>query len=174
MRFFGKRANRQSTKSEVPPELQAYYTPEAPRRRWRRAALFVLPVLALLLLIGGILWAIAASRHQKVGDLFRRPSTSQQQQQGTTGNTAPATNRQAPGSTSQPSGGQPAPTAQQPQTGSTENQQGAGQTSQTATPGAIPNTGPDEASLVGLAAATTSIGTTLYHAHQIRRAKRTN
>src|SRR5579884_3956038 len=57
MRLFGKKANPQSAKSEVPPELQPYYDPSSqpsrPTKLSRRSLLVIAAI--LLVVVGGTL-----------------------------------------------------------------------------------------------------------------------
>ena len=124
MRFFGRKANSDSTKPAVPPELQPYYTRPTFGTHARRVGLFVLPVLAtaalvVALIVGGVQLKnrIATSKSPAAvsgqtsggassGDT---QSNNQQSQQPGSSSTAPAT--------SQTSGTQPAAPADIPDTG---------------------------------------------------------
>lgn len=170
MRLFGRRANQQSA-TEVPPELQQYYGTPTVGTRFRRASLFVLPIVAFLVVLGLVLGGAVWMRHHRLSDLpqvISRQSSKSPAKSEPSSPSTPTTTQ--PGENSQPTD----QNAQPAQSGvGASGQQVAGNTSQSSTPASsqapIPNTGPNGSVLV-FSAATALISAAAFHLRQVRRA----
>ena len=177
MSIFGRKANQQSAKPDVPPELQPYFDGKSFGVRLRRVLSKAVPFIVILILIAGVVvggsWLIryrSALQPEKT-HTTTQPKTAQKN--GTSSKApqipAPSITPPQPATPSTPSttptpspATTPAPiqvTILTPPAPSTE--------SQTSTTTTIPNTGPGEtAFFIALAAAV--IGAAVYHVRQLR------
>lgn len=177
MALFGRRANQQSNMTDVPPELQPYYRQETAGARARRLALTVVPILVVLLLIGGAIWGLVwLNRHKAPTPHPSSNSQTAQNNQPQSPNSSSQGNQNQGGSSSgsNQSGSSPGPsssTQSQGSSGSSSANTPGSSGAQKPAGGAIPSTGPSAGALT-LAAMTTVGGAAAYHVRQVRRVRR--
>lgn len=177
MALLGKKSGKQSSNTDVPPELKPYYDGSGAAAARRSALRVVLGLLILAILVTGGLAAWRYTRNHKVDLAFNRPksnssqssqapknSTQNQQSNGKPKtNSGSSTNQgQLPSDTTAPSTSQsqtnqnnPAPATAPSQSSSESGASGTGGSTLT-------NTGPGETmAIVAIAAA--ALGTLLYY-----------
>lgn len=146
MGLFGRKANQQSTKSDVPPELQPYFDGKSFPARVRRVLSSAAPLIISLIIIAGIIaggvW------------LLRNRSANTKNEQQTTTQTQ-TTLRQGSPTQITPS---PSPAGSTPESTTTPT---------ASAESAIPNTGPGEMAFITAALATV-FGMAIYYIRQIR------
>lgn len=181
MALFGRNSSQQSAMADVPPELRPYYERPTLGARLRRAALFVLPLLVVLILVAGAVWGLvwlnrhkpAASSKTSNGQTSQQsaqnnqPSSggsSQQGSQNQNSNNPSSSQQNQPTNQNQPSPQSTGGT--QPTTGTSGTAPSTGSSPQ----GSIPNTGPGD-SILTVSIVAGAAGAAAFHVRQVRRAK---
>lgn len=173
MALFGRKANPQPNGTDVPPELQPYYAPPARQGRWRRARLYILPLVALLLVVAAVIGGIFWLQHHSLNSLLGRstppaqtPATSQNEQQPAP--TAPNPTPSGGSDTNQTPSSGPVPASPALPGDQTAPQVAQGAPAVSPAPSnAVPNTGPDGMTAV-LAMCAAVCGAAALHLYQRR------
>jgi uncharacterized protein HemX len=146
MWLFGKKSNQQSTKPDVPPELQPFYQQDADRRLLIRRLIAILVVVIIIAaVVFGSLWLHARNNHNHLNIASSQTTQSTKHKQ-----TTPKTQTTTPPSNQTSSSSTPSSTSNSP-----------------TTPSNIPNTGPGS-DIYWIALAAAALGAVFYHIRQVR------
>ena len=187
MRIFGRKANQQSAKPDVPPELQPYFDGKTFRVRLRHTIGRLLPLIVATSIVAAAILGAYLWRGRLNGIINHSAKPPKQSQTTQTANNTnqpntPTPNAPAPGTTSTPpvitpptpsptSTATPAPVATNQPSHTSSSSSVSAPTFTTTPISTIPNTGPGETALVASAGAAL-LGAFAYHLRQVRALKR--
>jgi cytoskeletal protein RodZ len=159
MRIFGRRANQESAKEGVPPELKPYFDGNTTLRRLRLLAPLLVAIVLAAIIIGGSIWI----RNHRAANNATQPSTNSQQ---ATGPNQPSTNQPSQGSSANQPKTNSKPANTSPKTSPTP-----ATTPEPSTSSELLNTGPGDGPLYA-ALAVAILGVLAYHVKQNRALRR--